>query len=547
MPRVSDSRSKRASRSGVAERIRKLVTEILELRYSVGASGMQLGGPATQVQIASAERRAKMKFPRSYRTYLAMHNGWLGFWPDWSLLGVSGRITDEMRRDVSQSLQLAKHAIDNDAEIDDREPSEAWAALERAERRTPNVIHPLRHLVLGTDFNGGLLLFDRNRLRSGEPQVVAIHNGHLEQRWRSFEHLLAAARDDLRKSVSRTQPATWKPPRAARRAAVRERVTSTPIARALVSVARDTSAHAAWRLVSASADGTLMVWDPIKAKVAKTLKGHTRAKYGVLGVRGAPDGRRVASWGDDRTIRLWDPHSGKAIATLVEAERWVRGVAFHPREQLLAAIVDDRITVFDLRDEATVLDIPESSSAAGVRPRAALQFSPSGAEIVCVAGSTIVEVFDAASGKRLREWSVAPARELVYDAGNLKPSPRGQLFGFTYKNYVCLSTSKDGKAKRRLDMRNAVYSFAWMPTGEEIAVATTAGIACWTVSGEQKWSQPLKKSDGSPAAITCGPDGIMAEGGSAKVIRLRNADSGKQVASLKGHGRAVTDLDYFLV
>jgi SMI1 / KNR4 family (SUKH-1)/WD domain, G-beta repeat len=546
MPRVSDPRSKRASGSGVAERIRKLVTEIVELRDSVGASEMELGVPATQAQIASAERRAKMKFPRSYRTYLAMHNGWLGFWPDWSLLGVSGRITDEMRRDVNQSLQLAKHAIDNDAEMNDLEPSKAWAALERDERRSPNVIHPLRHPVLGTDFNGGLLLFDRNRLRGGEPQVVAIHNGLLEQRWSSFEQLLAAARDDLRRAGSKSRPAPRKRPRA-HRAAVRERVTSTPISQTLVSDARDTGAQAAKRLVSASADGTLMVWDPIKARVAKTLKGHTRAKHGVLGVRGAPDGRRVASWGDDRTIRLWDPNSGKAIATLVEAERWVRGVAFHPREPLLAAIVDDRITVFDLRNAATVLDIPESSSAAGVRPRAALQFSPTGAEIVCVAGSTIVEVFDAASGKRLREWSVAPARELVYDAGNLKWSPRGQLFGFTYKNYVCLCTIKDGKSIRRIDVQNAVYSFAWMRTGEDLAVATTAGIACWTVDGKQKWSQPLKKSDGTPAAITCGPDGTIAEGGSAKVIRLRNADSGEQVASLKGHSRAVTDLDYVLV
>jgi hypothetical protein len=230
---------------------------------------MKLGPPATPAQIATGERRAKMKFPRSYRTFLAMHNGWLGFWPDWSLLGVSGRITDEMRRDVRQSLQLAKDAIDNDAEMDDREPAEAWAALERDERRSPNVIHPLRHPVLGTDFNVGLLLFDRNRVGNGEPQVAAVRNGHLEQRWRSFEHLLAAARDDLRTAGPKSEAAPRKPSPATRRASAHKTATATPTARTVVSIPKAAGTQAAWRLVSASADGTLIVWDPVKATRSK--------------------------------------------------------------------------------------------------------------------------------------------------------------------------------------------------------------------------------------------------------------------------------------
>jgi len=175
-----------------------LVSEIVELRRRAGATDMQLGTPATPARIRAAEQKRHTRFPPSYRQFLKLHNGWIGFWPDWSLLGVGGKITDEMRRDVRESLELAKSAVENDAEMDDRDPREAWRELEQQERRRRNVVHPLKHPVLGTNFNGGLLLFDRNRIWNREPEVVAIQNGQFQERWKNFESLLRAARADLR-------------------------------------------------------------------------------------------------------------------------------------------------------------------------------------------------------------------------------------------------------------------------------------------------------------------------------------------------------------
>lgn len=183
-----------------------LVAEVAALRRRTDASDMKLGGPATPQQIKNAERKARTRFPRSYAAFLARHNGWLGFWPDWSLLGVSGKLTEEMRQDVEQSLALARDAVENDAALDDRDPADAWSELEKKERRNPRVIHPLRHLVFGTDFNAGLLLFDGNRVHRGEPEVVAVRNGQFEQRWKSFEQLLRAAIADLKKQAPAGTP-----------------------------------------------------------------------------------------------------------------------------------------------------------------------------------------------------------------------------------------------------------------------------------------------------------------------------------------------------
>ncbi len=298
-------------------------------------------------------------------------------------------------------------------------------------------------------------------------------------------------------------------------------------------------------LVSSSQDGTLIVWDTAKGRPARTLRGHRRSRFGVFGVRAAPAGKRVASWADDRTVRVWDPGSGKELATVARGERAVAGAAFHPSQPLLAAIVDEKILVIDLRSGKTVVEIPESTSPAGVRPRASLQFSPSGAELVCVSGSTIVEVFNASSGKCLREWSVTPAKDLVYDAGNLQWSPKGKLFGFTYRTFFCLSSIRDGKQTRRIDVEDGVHEISWMPSGDELIVAAIAGLGRWTADGKRKWWCPLKKADGSPMAVACAPDGrVFAEGGTSKLVRVRTTDSGEIVATCKGHIRGVTGVTY---
>ncbi len=57
------------------------------------------------------------------------------------------------------------------------------------------------------------------------------------------------------------------------------------------------------RLASASADGTVRVWDAATGQESLALKGHTGA---VLSVAYSPDGQRLASAGQDRTVKVWD-------------------------------------------------------------------------------------------------------------------------------------------------------------------------------------------------------------------------------------------------
>jgi len=207
--------------------------------------------------------------------------------------------------------------------------------------------------------------------------------------------------------------------------------------------------------------------------------------------------------------------------------------------------LDARILTFDLRDGNVVLEIPESSSAAGLLGRASLGFSRDGSEILCISDSGVAEVFDASNGKRGRSWRIALAKADVYDADNLRWSPDGKLVGATYETQVWIKPWKRSGRPHRIAADGAVYGFSWSPCSKYIAVAEDGGIGKWTVDGKRRWRSALKRTDGSPLAIAYSPDGqLIAEAGSAKVIRLRSADSGEVVAILKGHGRTVNDLDF---
>ena len=153
------------------ETMRRMLEEFepvrLEYERLVGAKKgrMVTGGAAPAKAIASKEKALQFQFPPSYHVFLSMHNGWLSFWPDWSVFGVDGSPTDRMERDVKKRIKWYDDAIEHNAAYEDEDPKEALAQAREKDRRSRSAVYMPHHPVVATDFNGGVMVFDRHRRR----------------------------------------------------------------------------------------------------------------------------------------------------------------------------------------------------------------------------------------------------------------------------------------------------------------------------------------------------------------------------------------------
>lgn len=70
-----------------------------------------------------------------------------------------------------------------------------------------------------------------------------------------------------------------------------------------------------------------------------TLEGHTKAVYGVAF---APDGKRIVTASKDNTVRVWDAATGKELLKLEGHTGSLIGVAFAPDGQRIVTASDDK-------------------------------------------------------------------------------------------------------------------------------------------------------------------------------------------------------------
>jgi WD40 repeat protein len=93
------------------------------------------------------------------------------------------------------------------------------------------------------------------------------------------------------------------------------------------------------RLVSASLDEKVIVWDVDTGKCQVELSGHTGEVYTAVF---HPDGKRIASAGRDSVLCLWDVATGAEVARLPGHTSYVYSLAFSPDGSTLVSGSGDK-------------------------------------------------------------------------------------------------------------------------------------------------------------------------------------------------------------
>ena len=94
------------------------------------------------------------------------------------------------------------------------------------------------------------------------------------------------------------------------------------------------------RIVSASDDGTVRIWDAQTGKPnGDPLKGHTNC---VISAAFSPDGKRIVSASLDQTVRIWDVQTGMPIGDPLKGHtECVNSAAFSPDGKRIVSASSD--------------------------------------------------------------------------------------------------------------------------------------------------------------------------------------------------------------
>ncbi len=285
------------------------------------------------------------------------------------------------------------------------------------------------------------------------------------------------------------------------------------------------------RVLSASEDNTLKVWEADSGRCLLTLSGHSRS---VFGCAWSPDGRRVLSASEDNTLKVWEADSGRCLLTLSGHSRSVLGCAWSPNgRRVLSASWDDTLKIWEADSGRCLLTLSgHSGSVSGCA------WSPDGRRVLSASGDQTLKIWEADSGRCL--LTLSGHSDSAYGCAW---SPDGRrVFSASGDNTLKIWEADSGRCLLTLSGHsNSVNGCAWSPDGRRVLSASWDNTLKIWEADSCRCLLTLSGHSRSVSGCAWSPDSRRAFLASAgQTLMIWEADSGRCLLTLSGHSSSVS-------
>jgi WD40 repeat protein len=271
---------------------------------------------------------------------------------------------------------------------------------------------------------------------------------------------------------------------------------------------RSLTFHSGGQVLSASADGSIKLWQP---PAAGKLLAHPGQ---VTSAVRSPDGSRLVTGCSDKQVRLWNLNNGQVERPFAGPSLGVLCVAMNPAgTQIAAGSADKTLFVWNAADAK---EIKKYTLPAAVN---SVAFSPDGKLLAGGLADNSIHLFDVAMGKEIKTLSghSGAVQSLLFT------NKGDQLVSASADKTVQIWNIADGKSAIKLEHGAAVQALALDKDGIHIASGgTDKSVKVWTLAGHTTIATPAEVR-----SVCFSPDGSR--------LLVGGADNKARVYGIDGH------------